>query len=239
MKANVIGLTSSCVSCRNCPASRACIATELSGQDPAIRDRIVKRRRFMQKGEMLYRPGEPLRALYTVQTGCIRTSMTTCDGEVQVLGFHVPGELLGIDALGEQRHPSEAAAIETTAVCEYPYHELERLMGEAPAIQRQLLRLLSREIAREEELMCLLGQRNAESRLAACLLNLSERYSRGGKRGDGFTLAMSRQDLGNHLGLAMETVSRLISRFQDEGMLSVAGRHVQLLDAPRLHALME
>lgn len=226
------------LSCNECPSRKACISAELGGHDPAIPDRIV-RRRLRKKGEMLYRAHEPLRALYTMQTGCIRTSMSTCDGEVQVLGFHVPGDLLGIDAIGEGRHPSEAAAIEDSLVCEFPYPALEALMREVPSLQRHLLRLMSQEIAREEELMCVLGQRGAESRLASCLLNLSERYRKVDRHGDWLTLSMSREDLGNHLGLAMETVSRLFSRFQEEGLLSVAGRHVRLLDYPRLRAVQE
>lgn len=226
------------LSCGECPSRQACIAAEFGDHDPTRSDRIV-RRRLRRKGETLYHAGESLQALYTVRSGCVRTSMSTCDGEVQVLGFHVPGDLLGIDAIGEGRHPSEAAAIEESLVCEFSYAALEKLMREVPALQRRLLRLMSLEITREEELMCVLGQMDAESRLAGCLLDLSERYRKADRRGDWFTLSMTREDLGNHLGLAMETVSRLFTRFQDEGLLSVTGRHVQLLDFPRLRAVQE
>lgn len=225
-------------SCKECPSRKVCLSMELGAHDPAAPERII-RRRLRRKGETLYRAGEPLRALHAVQGGCIRTSMSTCDGEVQVLGFHVPGELLGIDAIGEGRHPSDATVIEESLVCEFPYAALEAQMREAPALQRRLLRLMSLEIAREEELMCVLGQRGAESRLANCLLDLSKRQQKIERRGDWFRLSMSREDLGNHLGLAMETVSRLFSRFQEEGLLSVAGRQVRLLDYPRLRAVQE
>lgn len=237
--AAVIHLATANMSCDTCPSKAVCAATELSGHDPALRNRIVRRARARKKSEVLYRLGDPLQALYVIRAGSIRTSMSTCEGEVQVLGFHVPGELLGIDAISENFHPSDAVAIETSVVCELPFPALEKLMHETPVVQRQFLRLMSREIAREEELMCMLGQQNADSRLAACLLSLSARYHRVDTRGDGLTLSMSREDLGNHLGLAMETVSRLFTRFQEEGLLSVTGRHVQLLDYPRLRALQE
>src|SRR4030067_193122 len=151
-------------SCKECPSRKGCLSMELGAPDRGARERIIGRR-LRGKGETLYRAGEPLRALHAVQGGCIRTSMSTCDGEVQVLGFHVPGELLGIDAIGEGRPPSAAAAIEESLVCEFPYAALEARMREVPALQRRLLRLMSLEIAREEELMCVLGQRGAEARL--------------------------------------------------------------------------
>lgn len=235
--AAITNLTPPGTSCSGCPAFKACVAARLCGHDTALLGRVVTRRRLRRKGEMLYCVGDPLRTLHVVQAGSIRTGMSTCEGDVQVLGFHVPGDILGIDAIGENSHPSDATAIEASVVCELPYPLLEKQMRATPPLQREFMRLLSGEIAREKELMCVLGQRNADSRLATCLLNLSERYGRADTRAGRLTLAMSRQDLGNHLGLAMETISRLFTRFQEEGLLSVAGRRVQLLDYPRLRAL--
>jgi CRP/FNR family transcriptional regulator len=204
---------------------------------PAI-DTLTNHHRTLGKGEYLYHMGDPLSTLYIIRSGSIKTSRLTRDGRIQVIGFHVPGELLGIDAIGESLHPSNAIALESSTLSEIPYYWLEQLSYKTPSLQRALMQLLSREIVRDEELMVMLGRQNAEARLASCILSLVKRtnHTAADRR---IRLPMSRQDLADHLGLALETVSRLFTRLQAQGILRVDNRQIQLLDPARLEDLVE
>jgi len=142
--------------------------------------------------------------------------------------------LIGLDAIEESKHHCSAKVLETTAVCEIPFNRLESLSSSLPSLQHQLFRLLSREIGHDEDMLTLLGKRSAEERLAAFLIGLSERFSKRGFSALDFHLSMSRHEIGNYLGLAVETVSRLFTRFHDEGLIKVERRHIQLLDITRL-----
>ena len=205
---------------------------------PAI-DSLANHHRNLAKGDYLYHMGDPLSALYIIRSGSIKTGRLTRDGRIQVIGFHVPGELLGIDAISENLHPSNAIALESSTLSEIPYYWLEQLSHKTPSLQRALMQLLSREIVRDEELMVMLGRQNAEARLASCILNLVKRTGKHASRDQRIRLPMSRQDLADHLGLALETVSRLFSRLQAQGILRVDNRQIQLLDPARLEALVE
>lgn len=143
-----------------------------------------------------------------------------------------------MDAIDEGRYPCDAIALEVTELCEIPWTELNQLAARIPALNQQLVRLMSREIVRDEELLMMLGHLGAEARLAACLLNFNARYKRLGSTDDRFTLSMSRQDLGDYLGLALETVSRFFTRLHEDGLLDVQGREVRVLDAERLRAMV-
>jgi CRP/FNR family transcriptional regulator len=158
---------------------------------------------------------------------------------VQITGFHLPGELLGIDAINSDKHPCDVIALETTEVCELPFGKLETLARELPGLQHQLFRLMSREVAEEEGQLLMLGRMKAEERLAAFLLSFSKRFQLLGHSPTDLRLPMSRQDLGDYLGLALETVSRLFSRFQEEKLITVQGRNVMLLNVVRLKNVTE
>ena len=152
-------------------------------------------------------------------------------------GFYLPGELLGMDAINADQHPCNAEALETSEVCDIPYTALEELAQKVPGLQHQLLRIMSREIVRDEDMLMMLGRMSAEERLASCLMSFSRRLARLGDSVVEFKLSMSRQDLGDYLGLALETVSRLLTRFQDEGLISVHGRQIVLRNITRLRSM--
>jgi CRP/FNR family transcriptional regulator len=235
--AKIINISSIKAACKECTLRELCLPLGLSDTDLSALDKVVRRRRTLRKGEQLYRLGDPLKSLYAVRTGALKTTGLMEDGRIQVTGFHLPGELLGIDAINADQHPCSAEALETAEVCEIPYDALETLAQQVPGLQHQLFRMMSREIVEDERLLMMLGRMNAEERLASCLLSFSRRHVRLGVDGDAFKLSMSRQDLGDYLGLALETVSRLFSRFQEEGLIEVQGRNVHLLSADKLHAI--
>ena len=152
-------------------------------------------------------------------------------------GFFLSGEILGFDAITSDRHPCTAEALETSDVCEIPYDRLDELGHRVPGLQHQLLKIMSREIVRDEQMLVMLGRMTAEERLASFLVSFSRRQARLGLSEIDLSLAMSRQDLGYYLGLALETVSRLFSRFQEQGLIEVIGRQVRLLDPAQLEAI--
>lgn len=236
--ASVIDLKKIKAACRECSLRELCLPLGLDDPDISSMEKIIKRTRSLKKGDFLYRVGDHLEGLYAVRTGSVKTSEITREGHIQITGFHLPGELLGIDAISSDQHPCDAVALESTVVCEIPLDDLEELAREIPSLQKQLLRVMSREIVQDETLLLMLGKMNADARLAACLLNLSDRFKRLGFSDTIFKLTMSRQDLGDYLGLALETVSRLFTRFQEQGYIKVEGRQLELLDINGLRTLM-
>jgi len=236
-KAKVVSLASVKAACKECSLRELCLPLGLEEEDLLVLGTMVKRTRVLRKGEFIYRMGEPLTSLYAVRSGSAKTCEISVTGEVQITGFHLAGELLGVDGISTERHHCDAVALENTDVCEIPYDKLEELAHEIPSLQHQLFRILSGEIVHDSELMLMLGKMNAEERLAACLLSFSRRFEQLGYSDTEFKLSMSRQDLGDYLGLALETVSRLFSRFQDEGLLTVDGRKICLLKRDRLAEL--
>jgi CRP/FNR family transcriptional regulator, anaerobic regulatory protein len=161
------------------------------------------------------------------------------DGHDHVAGYHMSGEIIGTDGIGTDRYGSEAVALEDTEFCAMPFDRMETLSRQNLRFQHNLHRLLSREISRERAVMLLLGTMTAERRLAVFLLDLSQRYHARGYSSCEFVLRMTREEIGSYLGLKLETVSRLFSRFQRDGLLQVQGRVVSLLDRASLKQLIE
>lgn len=225
------------VACRDCSLFRLCLPVGIDQGDLAELDRIIKRRRPIQRGEALFATGDKFRSIYAVRSGSLKTSVLTEDGREQVTGFFLPGEIVGLDAIGAGVHTCDARALETTGVCEIPYDELEAIGARIPSLPRQLLRIMSRDMHQDQLLLLQLGKRSADERLAAFIFSLSQRFGLRGYSPNEFNLSMLRNDIGNYLGLAVETVSRLFSRLHDDGILVVRSRNVQLRDIARLRAL--
>jgi CRP/FNR family transcriptional regulator len=201
-------------------------------------DELVTKRVRLKKGEVLYRTGDSFTALYAVRTGSGKTTVLAEDGHEQVAGYHMLGDVIGMDGIGTERHGCQAVALEDTEYCVLPFGELGDLARGVAPLQRNLYQFLSREIARDHDVMLLLGSMRAEERLAAFLLNLSQRYRERGYSSTEFVLRMMREEIGSFLGLKLETVSRLFSRFQQEGLIQVQGRSIKLLDIAALKQLL-
>lgn len=197
----------------------------------------IRQIRVVERGRRLFDLGDRFRSLYAVRSGSIKVYTLDDEGEEQVLGFYLPGEVLGLEAIDRGWHDCAAVALETSSICELGFDSLERLGNEQPALQQRMNRIYAREIARDYATLRLLARKSAEQRLALFLVNLSERFAARGFSADEFNLSMSRNDIGNYLGLALETVSRLLARFQNQGVLKVDRRNVRLLKPEALHAL--
>lgn len=220
--------------CTHCSLNQLCLPMALSEADMQQLETIVDRRKPLRRGAHLYRAGDEFKAIYAVRSGSLKTFSVTETGEEQVTGFHLPGELIGLDAINSWMHPCSASALETTSICMLPFEQLEHLAADIPELQRQLLRLMSKEIFADQEMLFAMARRSAEERLAMLLISFSERFSRRGLSATRFRLPMARSDLGNYLGLAPETMSRLFRRFSDNGWLNAEGREVHLIDIDAL-----
>ena len=207
-----------------------CLPVGMSQQDLAKMDTLVQERVRVHKGETLYRMGEALNAVYAIRFGTLKTQVTMEDGRTQITGFHLPGEVIGLDGLSEMQHASDATALEDTEVCVVRFDDLQTLSGTLPSLQQQFLRLMSKEISQDQVMLITLGSMRAEERLAAFLVNMSERLSMRGYSSSEFVLRMSREEIGSYLGLKLETVSRLFSRFAEAGLIQIRQRHVKLVD---------
>jgi len=197
-------------------------------------DALLGSRTRLRKGDTLYRAGEAFTALYAIRIGSLKTTVLAEDGREQVSGYHMLGDIIGLDGIGSGTHGCQATALEDTEICALPFERLEDIARAVPPLQHNLHRVLSKEISRDQGVMLLLGSMRAEERLAMFLLSLAERYKRRGYSSTEFVLRMTREEIGSFLGLKLETVSRLFSRFQDEGLIQVQGRAVKLLDPTAL-----
>lgn len=223
------------VSCANCGIFQLCHSVG-GDADLSVLDTIVKNRRTIKRGECLYRAGDTLRAIYAIRGGTVKTSIFASNGGVQVTGFHVAGEVLGLGAITTGRYNCEAIAIETTSVCEVPFALFRELGKDFPDLPYKMLEIMSREILHNHELMLLLGKKNAEERLATYLLNMSSRMEKRNFSATQLNMNMSRSDIGNYLGMAEETVCRTFRRFQEEGLVTIRRRQIILNDLARLKA---
>ena len=224
--------------CSSCSLHELCLPAGLNKHELDQLDAIINRKRPLRRNDYLYRAGAGLQSLFAVRTGFFKSSVLHDDGREQIAGFHMAGELLGMDAIGSGKHVCDSIALEDSEVCEIPFHDLEYLGRELPALQQHFHRIMSREITRDYGVMLLLGSMRAEERLAAFLLNLSQRFAARGYSATQFNLRMTREEIGSYLGLKLETVSRAFSHFQNEGLVVVQNKSIEIKDLDRLRSVV-
>lgn len=222
------------IHCQDCSISQLCIPFSLNEAELNLLDSIIERKKPIQKGETLFKAGDELKSLFAIRSGTVKSYTITEQGDEQITGFHLAGDLVGFDAVHAQNHLSFAQALETSMVCEIPYEILDELSGKMPKLRQQIMRLMSSEIIGDQEMILLLSKKNAEERLAAFLNSLSNRFSLRGFSPREFRLAMTRGDIGNYLGLTVETISRLLGRFQKIGLIRVKGKYITIDDPQAL-----
>lgn len=223
--------------CSNCSLAGLCLPISLEFEDVDALDQIVKRGRPLKKGDFLFRQGDAFESVFAVRTGAIKTFSLSDSGEEQITGFHLPSELVGLSGMDTETYPVSAQALESTSVCDIPFDRLEDLALQLPQLRRQLMRIMSREIRDDQQMMMLLSKKTADARIATFLVNLSARFRARGFSATNFRLSMSRNEVGNYLGLAVETVSRVFTRFQQNGLIEAEGKEVTILKSIELCAL--
>jgi len=222
------------VNCGNCRLAGICLPLALESEDVVQLDEIIQRGKPLQKNQHLYREGDNFESVYAVRSGTLKAYKTTDDGREQVTGFYFPGEILGMDGISNNVHASSALALETAAICEIPFTSLEKLSTSMPALQRHFFQLMSHEITEDQQLITLLSKNSADERVAALILSISTRNARRKLSATQFRLPMSRVDIGNYLGLTVETVSRVLGRMQKMELLRVDNKEIEILDAQGL-----
>ncbi len=219
--------------CSTCAFSAACLD---SGYDKSqLRDLhvLVEHIGPFTEGEHIFREGDAFNAIAAVRSGTVKTYVVDASGREQVQGFYLPGEMIGLNAISQARYPCNAVALDPVVLCRFSFPSMAALATRMPGIQQQLFRLLSQDIGKAA---LLAGNYTADERMAAFLISLSRRYAARGFSPTRFVLTMTRTDIANYLRLAAESVSRVFRRFQDEGLLRVDRREIEIL-SPGLEEL--
>ena len=217
--------------CSTCAFSQACLS---QGMDKtALMDLhvLVEHVGPLHAGEHVFREGDPFTAIAAVRTGTVKTYHIDRDGHEQVLGFHLPGEVIGLNAIHDDRYPCNAVALDTVMLCRFSFPKIALLAQRLPNLQQHLFRLMSRDIGVAS---LFAGDNTADERMAAFLVGLSRRLAARGFSPRRFRLTMSRTDIANYLRQAPETVSRVLRRFEKDGVLHIKQRDVEIVDMPRL-----
>lgn len=222
------------IRCQDCSISQLCIPVSLNSEEMGKLDDIIERKKPLHKGDFLFEAGQPLRSIYAVRSGSFKSYTLTESGEEQITGFHLAGDIVGFDGISTMSHSSYAQAMETAMVCEIPFTTLDDLSGKLPKLRHQVMRMMSNEINYDQEMLLMLNKKTAEERLAAFLANLSTRFGERGFSKKEFRLTMTRGEIGNYLGLTVETISRLLSRFQKAEIIKVEGKFITIVNTDEL-----
>ncbi len=220
--------------CAACSLRELCLPVGLNEQEIEILSDLASRKRKIQRGRYLHQTGSNFQSLFAVRSGSFKTCLLEEDGRQQVTGFYMTGELLGLDGISTETHNCDAIALEDSEVCEIPFTKLQEISRSLPSLMNQFHKIMSREIVRDQGVMLLLGGMKAEERLATFLLNLSRRFSKRGYSASDFNLRMTREEIGSYLGMKLETVSRTFSKLQEEKIIAVDNKHIQINDIDRL-----
>ncbi|KAG8152507.1 fumarate/nitrate reduction transcriptional regulator Fnr [Burkholderia catarinensis] len=220
--------------CSSCTLRTVCLPQEMTPDDFARVDAMICTTRAVKRGETLFRAGDPFNSIYAVRTGSFKTIVMHRDGDEQITGFQIVGESLGLDGVHTGHHNGDAVALEDSTVCIIPFGQLEQMCREVRTMQHHLYQMMSGEIVRESAQMLLLGTMTAEQRVAAFLLNLSTRFKARGYSAAEFVLRMTRDEIGEYLGMKLETVSRMLSKFQHNGLVAAQGKQIRIVDSEGL-----
>lgn len=228
MESAPLSCSTSSPRCQQCALRFNCLPRHLDQQALQRFDAIVQRCRPLRQGNHCFNASDPFHAIYVVRQGAIKTYSMTQEGEEQVTGFYLAGDYFGFDGIHTQRHTNGAKALERTHLCRIPFDSLEQLCSSNPQLQHFAYRLASHQIVLEQKRIQLLGKRAADARVAYLVLDYAQRATHGHPLNE-IVLPMSRCDIGNYLGLSLETVSRVLSRLQTQGVLSIHGRRMKIL----------
>lgn len=226
------------IACSNCNMRELCMPIGMDAEEIDLIDGLVSRRPVVKRGAALFRAGDAFHALYAIRSGFLKTTVSSENGQDQVTGFQMAGEIIGLDGIATEYHTCDAIALEDTEVCTLPFERIEEIAREIKTLQHHVHRIMSREIVREQGVMHLLGNMRADERLATFLLNLLKRMHARGFSGSDLILRMTREEIGSYLGLSLETVSRTFSKFAEDGLITVNQRQIHIRDSEALRRIV-
>lgn len=223
------------VACENCSLSKLCLPRNLTNPEIDILENAIEKTTKLKKKEHLFKSGDKMTNIYAIKSGAIKTSIANTHGNEQILGFHLPGDLVGFDGFSASTHSIDAEALDDTMVCALPVKELDRLCDLLPVIREEILHQVGDTLQSSNRMILTLGQMQTDERLANFLLTLSEHHAKRNFSRHEFQLSMSRRDIANYLGMAVETLSRLFSKFQDNAWISANHKTIILKDVAKLN----
>lgn len=226
------------VSCASCRLNELCLPIALNKSEITQLDEIVERNRPYKKGDHLYRQSDEFKSVYAVRSGSFKSYRLSDNGQGRVTGFYLPGEIIGMDGIASKQYSNSTQSLEHSSICEIPFSQLERLSHQLPNLQHHFFSIMGNEIAKDQQVHTLLSSYTAEERTASFLLGLSSRYARVSLSPVRFLLPMTRGDIGEYLGLTVETVSRIFTGLQKKGFISVSNREIELLDIEALRGII-
>ncbi|MNG98874.1 Transcriptional activator protein Anr [compost metagenome] len=215
--------------CKTCSLAPLCLPGSASPEEVDMLDDVVKHVRAMKENDFLFRQGDSFNSIYVIRSGVLKSVCLSETGEEKIIGIHLPGESIGLSGLGSEAYPVSVQALESTEVCEIPFAPLDELLIRLPQIRRHLMRAMSSEIRNTQQMTRLHSKKAADARVVSLLVNLSARFHSLGYAANQLHLSISRNEIGNYLGLAGETVSRVFTRLQQNGQIEVDGKQVRLL----------
>ncbi len=224
--------------CSNCNSRDMCLPSGLKIEEMDQIDLVVDQRRHVKKGGLLFHSGDRFAQLFAIRSGFFKSYIASEDGSEQVTGFQMAGDVLGLDGIASEHHTCNAVALEDSEVCLMPFNRIQDLSRTIAPLQRHVHRIMSREIVRENDTMLLLGSMRSEARLASFLLNLVDRMHARGFSQSQLVLRMTREEIGSYLGLKLETVSRVFSKFAKRGLVDVDKRNIAILRSDLLRAVV-
>lgn len=236
---NVINFSEFRASCSKCNLYELCVPRGLNKVDIEKLNHVVRNTKNFDKGEYLFREGDVFTSFYAVKSGSIKLFIINEKGDEQIVGFYFPGEILGFDALENERHTCYAVALESASFCSIPYEKLNQICLELPELQKQMFRLMGREFSNENKMLLNINNNSAEQRIVIFLLSLSKRFQKLGYSAKSFNLTMSRNEIGNYLGLQTETVSRLLTKLKKDGLIKTNRREIIINNLPLLQSMSE
>lgn len=237
MHSRTTNFNQNAISCEACSLSNICLPFGLSEAEINELEASIDKTIKIKKKDAIFRSNDEMDGIYAVKSGAIKSSIANEDGQEQVLEFHLPGDILGFDSFSTGLHTCDAVALEDTLLCKISVDVFDSLCERLPGLRKELRRQVGKEIAHNQRLLLSLGQQQTDERLANFLLQVSSHYQSRGFSNKEFVLPMSRQDLSNYLGMAVETLSRIISRMTDDSIIKVERRMVIIADMKKLEAL--
>ncbi|MBT70862.1 MAG: Crp/Fnr family transcriptional regulator [Gammaproteobacteria bacterium] len=226
------------ISCASCRLNELCLPIALNKTEIHQLDEIVERNRPYKKGDHLYRQSDEFKSVYAVRSGSFKSYVLSDTGQGRVTGFFLPGEIIGMDGIASKHYANSTQALEHSSICEIPFSQLEKLSHQLPNLQHHFFAIMGNEIAKDQQIHTLLSSYTAEERTASFLLGLSSRYARVSLSPSRFLLPMTRSDIGEYLGLTVETVSRIFTALQRKGLIEVNNREIELLNIDTLRKII-
>lgn len=237
MPQKVIDLSAVKASCQRCGLRQLCLPQELDSTDVEKLEGLVERHSPMQRGEYLFRQADLNKSLFAIRSGSFKTQHLHSNGTESILGFHLPGEIIGLDGLGSGEYQTSAIALERATACELPLDRLHHLAKLLPSLDNQLHKIMGCRISDDQEVLMVLRDYSAQERLCTFLLNFAKRLERRGLSSVDLMLSMTRQDIANYLGLTLETVSRTFAKLEKEGILGIDRRNIHIIEKDLLRKL--